>query len=253
MIHRSQMMMAAAAWLTLVGAGWAGRPLAVDDADPVDPGLLETEWGGAYEEDGGDQAAEAAVGLTYGALPGWEFGLGFGVVRAKAEGESESGVADTVLAAKWRYAGADSAFRQALVPAVKIPTADEDKGLGSGETDYDLTWICSLSICETFGLHLNAGHAWIGDPAGESLGDIVHGGVAADWQSGESVQWVAEVNAEDEQASGADTLVAFTAGLRWMPRENLVVDVGAGAPIEGEGPDFAVTAGLTYTFGATGN
>jgi len=246
-------MMAGMVCLGLAGSAWAGRPLAVDDADPVDPGLLETEWGAAYEEDGDDKGAEAAIGLTYGVLAGWELGVGFGGVRAEADGESESGVADTVFAAKWRFAGADSAFRQALVPAVKVPTADEDKGLGSGETDYDLTWIGSLAAGESIGLHVNIGYAWIGDPAGESLGDIVHGGVAADWQSGESVQWVAEVNAEDEQASGADTLVAFTAGLRWMPRENLVVDVGAGAPIEGEGPDFAVTAGLTYTFGATGN
>ena len=252
-MHGWRRMMAVVVCVGLAGPAWAGRPLAVDDADPVDPGLLETEWGAAYGEDGGDQACEAAVGLTYGVRPDWEIGLGFGGVRAEADGATESGAADTVLAAKWRYAGADGAFRQALVPSVKVPTADEDKGLGSGEPDYDLTWIGSLSVGEAVGLHLNAGYTCIGEPSGESLGDIVHGGVAADWQTGESVQWVAEVYAEDEQVSGADTLVAFTAGLRWTPRANLTLDVAGGAPIAGEGPDFAVTAGLMYTLGTTGN
>lgn len=211
-MHVQRLMCIGAVALMLgIPSSWAGRPLAIDDADPVDPGLLETEWGAAYEEDGGDRSSEAAIGLTYGVCPDWELGVGFGGVRAKADGATESGVGDTVLAAKWRYAGADGAFRQALVPAVKIPTADEDKGLGSGETDYDLTWICSLSTCDTIGLHLNAGYAWIGDPSGEALGDVVHYGVAGDWLACESVQCVAEVYAEDERSAGADTLVAFTA------------------------------------------
>lgn len=234
--------------VVLAGVAWAGRPLTVDDADPVAPGMVEAEGGVAFEDAGADRAIGVAAGLACGVAPGLEVGVASGALRARTDGATETGADDTVVAAKWRYAGADSVFRQAVVPAVKLATADDGKGLGSGETDADLTWIGSLAVGDAMGIHANVGYTWVGSPDGEAAGDVVHGGLATDGMLCECLQGVCELWAEDERGSDAETMVAYSIGLRWWPSEDLVLDVAGGAPLSGDGPDFTVTAGLTYAF-----
>lgn len=231
------------------GTAMAGRPLTVDDADPADQGAVEVECGLAYEKDSENHGKELALGLTYGLIPGLEVGVGFGGQRIHADGATESGATDTVLGAKWRFfQGSDSVPRQALAPSVKLPTADEAKGLGSGETDADLTWIASWSLAdESIGVHLNAGYSWNGEPDGEEVGDVVHYGAAMDYALADGVQWVGEFFVEDERVSGADPVVMFNTGLRWEIG-NVTFDLAGGAPVDGDGPDFTTTLGLTAAF-----
>lgn len=245
----------------LAASGYAGRPLTVDDADPVEAGLFEAEGGAAYARDPACKHWDLPLGLTYGALPGVEVGLGFGgqfesrdewlEEKENVRHVHEDGFGDLFLAAKWRFAEEGAWLpRQALVPSVKLPTADEAKGLGSGEADYDLTWIASKALTERWGLHLNAGYTWIGDPAGERFGNVVHTGVATDYQLADALQAVAEVFTEDELDRGGGLAVLANAGVRWQVAESLVLDLAAGSRLCGDGtPDFTATAGLTWTFG----
>ena len=239
---------------------WAGRPLAVDDADPVDPGVFEFEAGVGYVRDTDYHHWDFPVGLTYGLVPSVEAGIGFGgqfeerLERIDEEGctkdVNESGTGDLVLGAKWQFLGESPCCpRQALVGAVKFPTADEDKGLGSGKTDYDLTWVASKSLSDKFAAHANAGYSWIGQPDGEDVDDVLHYGLALDYQLTEQLQCVGEVFAERELGKGADTVVLYNIGLRWCPCAALTLDVAGGSRLRGGAEDFATTAGLTWTFG----
>lgn len=252
------------AWAGLAGlaaAAQAGRPLAIDDADPVDPGLFEVEAGAAFFHDSVCDHWDAPFGLTYGVAENVEAGVGFGgqfEERSEVLGEGrgmrhthENGVGDLTLGAKWRFLEERAWLpRQALVPSVKFPTAEEDDGLGSGETDYDLTWIASKALTERLGAHLNAGYSFIGEPSGEDLGDIVHYGVAIDYQLADPLQWVGEVFAEKELENGGGTAVQYNVGLRFALSEALTLDAAAGSRICGDGtPDFAATVGLTWAFG----
>jgi hypothetical protein len=241
------------------GAVFAGRPLAIDDADPVEQGQFEFELGSVYEHDPVCDAWEFPFGLTAGILPNVEAGAGFGgVVEERTElGERdhESGIGDLTVGTKWQFLKETGWLpRQALAAAVKFPTADDDKGLGSGKTDYDLTWIASKKLSEKTGLHVNVGYTWVGAPSGGDVGDVFHYGVALDYQLTDSVQWVGEVFAEKELQDGTQTVVQYNSGFRWSAAESLVLDVAAGSRLRGdEAPDFAVTLGLTWTFGRNKN
>ncbi|HAS82019.1 MAG TPA: hypothetical protein DCS43_04935, partial [Verrucomicrobia bacterium] len=157
----------------------------------------------------------------------------------------ESGISDVGIGAKWQAIRAcPLGARHALAVSVNLPTADEDKGLGSGETDADLTWIISRSICDKGGLHLNLGYTWIG--GGD---DACHAGIALDYQLAAALQYVVELVADRELTSGAEAIALFNTGLRWVPSDNLTLDVAGGSRIGGEGPDLMATAGLTLVFG----
>ena len=237
------------------GAAFAGRPLAIDDADPVEKGQFEFELGSTYEHDPVCDAWEFPFGLTAGILPQLEAGVGFGgVVEERTElGERdhESGIGDLTIGAKWQFLKETGWLpRQALAAAVKFPTADDDKGLGSGKTDYDLTWIASKKLSEKTGFHVNAGYTWVGEPSGEDVADVFHYGVALDYQLTDSVQWVGEVFAEKELQGGTQTLVQCNTGFRYSASDSLTLDFAVGTGLHGsDTPDITATAGLTWAFG----
>jgi hypothetical protein len=249
---------AVAGVVAMASIALAGRPLAIDDADPVDPRQFEIEAGTAYEQSSDCKHWDFPFGLTYGLFPRIEMGVGFGgqfEKRTELLAESgaeecvrEHGVGDLGVGAKWQFIpSCPLGARHALVPSVKFPTADD--GLGSGETDYDLTWIASRSIGEKAGVHVNVGYSWIGGPDD----DVLHYGVALDYQIVDSVQWVGEVFAERELADGADTVAQYNTGFRWSPVESLTLDIAGGSKICGDAPDFTGTVGLTWAFGFKNN
>ena len=224
----------------------AGRPLIVDDADPVEPGLWEFECGVGDEEDGSARETSLSAGLAHGIVSNVEASVGAGALRLDEDEADESGFGDVGLALKWRFLSTEAGHRQAVVPSVKLPTADESKGLGSGETDLDLAWVRSTAIGESVGVHVTAGYTWVGE---SGAGDVVHYGLSMDCMLCDRLQWVCEVYAEDERDAGEDTLALLNAGFRWMPTENSTWDIAGGAPVDGDGPDYFVTAGFTHWFG----
>ncbi len=235
-----------------ISAAMAGRPLAMDDADAVDAGQFEIELGGVYEHSSDCKHWDFPFSLTYGLFRSMEIGIGFGCqIEKRSElmendsGEQsarERGIGDLEVGAKWQFLEAcPLGARHAIALAVKFPTADDDKGLGSGKTDYDATWIASRSIGEKAGIHLNLGYSWIGGPDN----DIFHYGLALEYQITSSLQWVGEVFAEQETSSASDTLAQYNTGFRWNPIENLTLDIAGGSKISGDAPDLVITAGLT--------
>ncbi|MFZ4397590.1 MAG: transporter [Kiritimatiellia bacterium] len=251
---------AVAGVVSMASIALAGRPLAIDDADPVDPGQFEFEAGAAYEHDSECKHWDFPFGLTYGLVRSVEVGIGFGGQLEERTDHDENsgteqcvrehGVGDLNIGAKWQFMEAcPLGVRHALVPSVKLPTADDNTGLGSGKTDYDLTWIASRSIGEKAGAHINLGYSWVGGPDE----DVLHYGLALDYQIVESVQWVGEVFAERELADGADTVAQYNTGFRWNPVESLTLDIAGGSKISGDAPDFTGTVGLTWAFGFKDN
>jgi len=234
----------------------------VDDADPVDFRQCEFEAGTGYFYAPDCQHWELPFGLTYGLLPDLEFGLGFGGAfeeRTESLGETgreerihASGIGDLSLGGKWRFLDETPWLpRQAMVVVVKLPTADEDKGLGSGKTDVDLTWVASTALNDQTGVHLNAGYSWIGKLAEEEVGDVLHYGVALDYKISAPLQWVGEVFVDEGLRGGTDSVVQCNTGCRWQAADGLTLDLAVGTKISGEAPDFTATAGLTWAFGFT--
>jgi len=246
--------------MSAASVAFAARPLIIDDADPLDFKKFKAEGGAYYEKDSGCNHWDFPFGAAAGIFPSLEFSAGFGgqfeerteideTIGAECT-NSESGIGDLIIAAKWQFLKEMTWLpRQAIVPAVKFPTSDKDKELGSGKTDYDLTWIASKSLCKKIGAHINVGYSWIGEPADEEVGDILHYGLALDYRLFDALQWVGEVFAEKELRSRTDTAVMFNTGLRLSPAEGLTFDIAAGSRLAGDAPDLIAQAGLTWEFG----
>jgi len=246
--------------VSATSVAFAARPLIIDDADPLSFKKLKAEGGTWYEKDSGCKHWDFPFGVAAGIFPSLELSAGFGgqfeerteidEIIGEECNRSESGIGDLTIVAKWQFWGESTWLpRQAIVPAVKFPTSDKVKGLGSGKTDYDLTWIASKSLCEKMDAHINVGYSWIGEPGDEDAGDILHYGLALDYRIVDALQWVGEVFAEKELRSGTDTAVMFNTGLRFSPAEGLTFDIAAGARLVGNAPDLIATAGLTWEFG----
>lgn len=232
----------------------AGRPLTVDDAAPVAPGLCEIELGGRGIFDAAIDHYDFPIGLAVGVIPTLELGLGFGGQIENREEELgrdvvESGFGDLVLGAKWNPLSEVEWWAcHALSLGLKLPTASREHGFGSGRADFDLTYIASKSLGTNWSAHFNAGCTWVGDPADENLADIFHTGVAVGWQATEQLEWVAELYADVPVSSAADALLHCNGGVRWAVRRNLILDAAAGACLRGDGPDWMVTLGFTWSY-----
>lgn len=232
---------------------WAWRPLTVDDADPLAQGFFEWDSGVAYECNGDIDHWDFPFGLTYGVARDLDAHFSFGgQIDERSElltkTKHRSGIGDLELGAKWRFVEKDPlGIRHSLAPLVKLPTASEKKGLGSGAVDYDLTWIASRQFGDKTDVHLNLGYTWVGE-----ADDAVHYGLAAYYQIIDPVQWVGEVFAEKEISNGTESVAAVNTGIRYYATENLILDFAAATGISGEAPDFALTAGLTWDFGFDG-
>lgn len=231
--------------LAASGTVLAGRPLANDDADPADPGVVEVETGVSYEKDGGSEHWHVPVAVTYGLLPSIEIGIEAGGRLAKEGGHSEEDFTDVIVAAKWQFLKEQAWLpRMALAPAILIPVTSTDR-----KVDGDLNWIASKTFGEKLGAHINIGYGWIGQPENEEADDVLHYGFALDFLLTDTLQWVGEVYAERECKGGSSTTTLANTGLRWNPSDALTVDCAAATKLSHEGPDLMTTIGLTWAFG----
>ena len=233
----------------------ATLPLNTDEADTQEPGTLQIEAGATYETDSACHHYDLPLALTYGVMPRVDVAVGLGEqfeTRPKNDGTTEKvdGIDDLNVAMKWMFLE-ESAYvpRQTIAPSVTLPTADDQQDLGSGKTDYDLTWKASKSIGEKIGVHMNVGYTWIGDSPDKDMGDVVHYGVAADYQILESLQWICEVFGEEELKEHESTW-QYNTGLRWTVRGDLKLVAAAGSTISGNAPHFTATAGVIWVLGA---
>lgn len=236
---------------------FGGRPLNIDDAEPVGAQNVQLEAGAGYQRGLDGHDVDFPITLTYGIFSRLDVAVGLGgqlQERAETEDQSDNayGMDDLTLGAKWKFFDERGRLpAQALEPSIKFPTADRDKGLGSGKMDYDLMWVVSKSLGEKANAHFNFGYSWIGHSAGEGSCDLIHYGVALDYQITPSLQPVAEVFAEKELADGTDTIGQFNLGIRYALTDSLALDAAVGSKIHGDAPDLTATAGLTWIFGLT--
>jgi hypothetical protein len=229
----------------------AGRPLTVDDAGTAAVGTLEVEVGLGFVKDPTRRGFGCPMALATGVVRDLEIGLASGGLleeREEADGRTfwQGGTADLLVASKWSFLRQAPTWpAMALAATAKLPTADPDRGLGSGETDFDLSLLLSRYGERAFrvGAHLNLGWTWIGGD-----GDRVHYGVAVEAPLGRFSSVVAELFANTPVGQARRTGVAGQVGLRKALFEGGVLDGAVGAGVRGDMLDVAATAEFTWEF-----
>jgi hypothetical protein len=139
--------------------GWAAHPFITDDAGTQGKGNWQLELQGDFLRD--ERIADTGAGpverkdkvntftsvLSYGILENLDVQVGVSYlnVRTTENGVTtadESGMGDSTLELKWRFYEAD-AFNLALKPGLTLPTANEDKGLGTGKTSWGIALLAT--------------------------------------------------------------------------------------------------------------
>lgn len=100
----------------------------------------------------------------------------------KRKRTTESGLGDVTLAAIYNLIdNPDSGWIVDLTGRVKIPTASESKGLGSGKTDYAV----QANVDKYFGafnLSAGLGYRWLGEPSGVNYDNVTYGSIGSGYK-----------------------------------------------------------------------
>ncbi|MGE5609399.1 MAG: transporter [Bacillota bacterium] len=238
----------------LAGRAEAARPLITDDAEPVAYKHFQIQAGVDYRSGNEVQDFTTPVIFSYGVVPRLEIGVGSGAIWEHRDEELDvaedvGGALDTVLAAKWKVLDQEKFLAdQTLELSIKLPTASESNGLGTGQTDEDVTWVVTRKIASNLQMDVNVGYTFRGSPDDENLRDLWHYGIAVEYLLTKHLQPVAEVFGETPVGDSGETVFMVNAGIRWLVAEGLVLDGAVGTGIRGEAPDVFATVGLTWVF-----
>lgn len=126
---------------------------------------------------------------------------------------AESGIGDTNLGITYRTNRGSDVANFAFTGRVKLPTADDARGLGTGATDYS----GQFDVYRSFGRvtpFASIGYTWFGNSTVYPLENGAYASAGAHFRSSESTVFSASYNWRHRLVaggdSGADALVALT-------------------------------------------
>jgi hypothetical protein len=163
--------------------------------------------------------------------------------------DDDTGLADVEVAAKLSLASA-----LAVGVDLTIPTGDEDKGLGTGETDGSVFLAARIPLHGSTGqdaeLALHSGVRFNDDAT--ILGRSLNGRTS--YQLGGGLQWpvaprvtlLGEVALETERYRGEDEYAVIVGGLSWMLSGRLAMRPALTVGLTDDAPDWRLGVGLAY-------
>jgi hypothetical protein len=235
-----------------VGSVWGAYPLVVDDAETVAHGEAEVVWAMEYERYGRDWALAFPVDVTFGLMPRLDAGVGVGYQfvgwAANGEDRRKDGFLDTVLSFKGRVLEQEHhQISLSLTAGVKLPTASEGKGLGSGDADAEMLLVATRSWGLT-SLDANVGYTFSRPFAVRRESDLLFYGLAARHLLADSLELFGEVYAESPHEDWGATEVVVRGGFQMALTDWLLWGAALGTGLRREGPDLTATTGITWAF-----
>jgi len=234
-------------WLLQPAIVWGGRPLVTEDAGTVDKGAYEVELAFDYSQDNNkDKNYLPSFQLAYGLSERTELALSGGYIfKDLHDNGREDGWSDMVAYLKYRVWGEGDWYPAFTIkPHLKIPTADVDRGLGSGKVDYGLTAVFSQSI-GGIDWHFNAGYTLIGE---KHATDQLNLGLAGELEITKGIVAVSELQyTQNFNSNEKDDPASFLLGIQ-AEVGKVIMDAGFTIGLNGAAPDYTLTVGITVKF-----
>ncbi|HCK83185.1 MAG TPA: hypothetical protein DHW63_01275 [Hyphomonadaceae bacterium] len=188
--------------------------------------VADTTEGGGGGDGGGDPGGAGSLART-----GTE--VGFGDLTLQATRSFR------------RLGGEDSGVYFDVTGRVRLPTGDEDRGLGVGATDYTVLGEFGNSG-ETGGVYANAGWRFLGDRTGTEREDGAQAGVGAWLRVNEGARIGASASWREASSQGNDD--PASASVFWSQRlsDNLRLSINAGAGLSEASADYTGGVRLTW-------
>ena len=213
------------------------RPTVSTTAQPVQPGVLETEWG----VDAAALHQDVNGLLKFGVSRNFELRFSNNPFTADS---GTHGVGDTALGFKYRVTQ-DSRHQPsiALMYMAKLPTAGDV--LGSGEADHILTLLVSKDIGKHH-VDFNLAASLLGRPRGGFNRSYFN---ALAWSYPLRGKWgaTAELSGATSPNQFTPASAQFIAAATYTARPRLVFDFGMMGRITGEIPHAMLITGFTYS------
>ncbi len=222
------------------------RPTYSSDTATTAEGTLELEAGAAF--DPGDSWTTPLL-LKWGVRADTEFFVGLDAYRWFDTGAgSEGGLGDSAVGLRHRFWESESTSA-AVLGAMKLPTADESKGLGSGDVDWIGAGILTRQLVEDASATLYYQLTWLGGHRGAS--DWEQGcALALSKSLGDELGVFGEVAGVD--APGSVDPLFGTFGLVRNFGPGMALDGGVVVGFNSDAPDLQLILGLTTNFGKVG-
>jgi len=256
------------------GTAFGAHPLITDDTGTQGKGKIQMEVNSEFTKEKEQQyntdeakwetkketGGELATILSYGITDNTDIVLGLpyqwkktsidGVVTTDATEQSD-GISDMSLEVKWRFFEKDG-LSFALKPGIRVPTGDENKGLGNGRASYSLMFITTKEI-KPWAFHLNLGQTRneykLQADKEANRKDIWHASLASEVEVIKDLKAVANIGIERNPDRASNTHPAFIlGGLIYSVTENISVDIGLKGGLNKPATDLTFLAGIAFKF-----
>ena len=220
-----------------------------EDAAIIPGGWVEGRFSWEHFDGGGDRFLLGGL-LAFRVTEGVEVGLDFGYenVDLKEFDLSGSGLSDIDLYGKYRLSGGTSPC--ALGGLVKIPTADETKGLGTGALDVEGFAACRADL-SALTLTGNLGARYNGSPDApfpDSQASVL-AGAGLIFPVGRRMSFVLEGTWESERLDGAKNDARLTLGVQGNPvRPGWALRGAMALPLNDSALDYQGLFGAVYIY-----
>jgi hypothetical protein len=223
------------------------RPTVADPADITQFGVLELEYGWDRFRLTSDTTQKDLASLVkFGLLCDVEIRWNTSVLWQSSPDGKQTGGGDNWLGPQYRF------YRQtARVPSlavsyqIKFPTANADKGLGSGKVDHAFTFLASKDI-RGFHFDYNLSAFLVRPQAGGQFDRNWQMNLAGSRPLGRGFLVTGELYGVTELNPSQPWFVSTLWALTYTPKKRLVIDGGVEVGLSRFAPEHHVFVGFTY-------
>jgi len=227
------------------------RPTIANPADITQYGVLELEygWDRVWPEADAHQNSVGGL-LKLGLLCDVELRWNTtSYVRQTNSSGSVSGIGDNWIGPQIRiYRQTRRVPTIAFGYAVKIPSANSQNGLGSGQVDHALTLLASKDIAG-FHFDFNATHFWIGQTGSRGFAQNDQLNLAFSHKIHGKLQFTGELYGDTQLDASNPGFASSLWALTYTITPRLVIDGGFEAGFTSGGPHRHAFVGATYSIG----
>jgi hypothetical protein len=260
--HGTAALLTAALWLGFATPARAQdpRPDVIEPDRPditngthiVDIGILQVEIGGLYTRPGVGQHGFGSPFTARVGLYDWlEARIGTDGVLVLNDGTGPvTGLGNVQVGAKLRlWADPGGVPVLSILPTINLPTANAEKGLGSGSADYTLAVLTGTDVGRHGHVDVNYGIGAIGAGADQPhfiqhLVSVSASAAASDnWNPYGEVFWFSRQDADGASVTAFDVGAIYELGARFA------IDGGVQIGLSRDAPGLAAFGGLSIVVG----
>jgi len=228
------------------------RPDVTNGTHIVDIGLLQIELGGLYTRSAPGQRAFGSPVTARAGLTEWlEARIGTDGLLRQSDGVSRAtGIGNVQLGAKLRlWSEPGGAPVLSVLPTVNLPTANAEKGLGSGSADYTLALLSGTDIGRHGHVDVNYGIGAIGGGGGaphflQHLVSVSASVAVSDnWNPYAEAFWFSRQEVDGGGVAAVDAGAIYELGARYA------LDGGLQFGVSRNAPSVAAFAGVSIVVG----